>query len=1279
MGRNSKGRKNHSGSEDDTDDGFERRSKYSEYSDGDERKKEKKYKDREKSGDRSKGKGNKGKRHSAERSTGSPHASGPGGGYGGIVGGEYAPAVSSTAAGFYQPYVPPETQRGDYGHYQQPQEGYPPFTHPPPQQYTVAGDYSSAGYAATPPPAATAHSPYVGGYTPPPPVQYGQQTQDYNTPPPLNAPYAGYQTQPAYGYTPSPAPAAPYEHMHQYYPHPPAAEESYRASQGNYPPPARVPSAFQEAHGLYHPSKVSEQDSSLYTEYPTPEYAKPKKYVRKYHSTAQESTLAQLKPEAQTTQAHGTTVGPASTAPTPSVGSCGGGILGFLQKRKSNKPQDILGSFAGSLLPSLHDYARTLFPPSTTHSNPYYPNSTATPGNPDLETGHRYNSFAPMRTSMRHHPKWYVDGKDYMWAVSCALENAKHTIWIMDWWLSPELHLRRPASRWTFPGDPPGGRYRLDNMLAAAAARGVEIKIVVYKEVEAALTLNSHYTKRALEARHPNIAVMRHPDHVPDATNTVTDIYAQVKDGYRFGDFMRGLYGMKDGKVLFWAHHEKMVLVDAGWGEGQEKGFMGGLDLCFGRWDTNEHPIADMREDIEGEIFLGQDYNNARVMDFHTVDNWTQNKLDRATSSRMGWSDVAFSLQGPVLKDMAMHFIQRWNFIYDEKYRIRFSGGERYKKLPELSNADDPKMRKKLHGIKEKMKVKYGDYSHAGYGGSPAISGQYGVPQHSEYQYHGAVQSDFSGYDDHGEEGLGDRDGVRCQLLRSASKWSHGTMETEHSICNAYIDIILSAQHFIYIENQFFITATTPKKQSPILNMIGAAIVERIMRAYNARQPFKFIILIPAVPAFAGDLQDEGSLGTRAIMEFQYRSIIRDNQNPGYSIIEQLIAKGIPPDQVKNYISFYNLRNYDRINYTKRVESAEKQSGVAYDQARQDYEKKTTGVGYGPYGSGPGNEAERYRSQQIISRPSVADKDASIASCSMLGGGDVREVPWYGAPEKEIEAFVSEELYIHSKLLIADDRTVICGSANLNDRSQLGDHDSEIAMVIEDPTPLPSMMAGQPYIASHFAGTLRRQLFRKHLGLIPAQDLSDTRDENMQPSPVPNVYDFDSEEDRLVADPLGMEFTRVWEQTARVNTECFRQVFRAVPDDGITNWKMYDEWFGAVFKAPKVSKVEKEKEKEKEKVAAIAAGVKPATPVTGTQEGEKVVATPPPAPKAEEMWGHVVRRNFSKDPVQAAKEVKQVLAHIRGHLVEFPLHFLEEEDIAKEGVSLNAFTETVYT
>lgn len=67
-----------------------------------------------------------------------------------------------------------------------------------------------------------------------------------------------------------------------------------------------------------------------------------------------------------------------------------------------------------------------------------------------------------------------------MWAVSLALEQAKESIWILDWWLSPELYLRRPPAE--------NEDYRLDRMLLKAAERGVKVKIIVYKEVENVLS-----------------------------------------------------------------------------------------------------------------------------------------------------------------------------------------------------------------------------------------------------------------------------------------------------------------------------------------------------------------------------------------------------------------------------------------------------------------------------------------------------------------------------------------------------------------------------------------------------------------------------------------------------------------------------------------------------------------------------------------------------------------------------------------------------------------------
>jgi hypothetical protein len=68
---------------------------------------------------------------------------------------------------------------------------------------------------------------------------------------------------------------------------------------------------------------------------------------------------------------------------------------------------------------------------------------------------------------------------------------------------------------------------------------------------------------------------------------------------------------------------------------------IGGLDLCFGRWDTHNHPLADVHlTDFSKTLFPGQDYNNARIMDFHDVYNYASNQLSILESARMPWHDV---------------------------------------------------------------------------------------------------------------------------------------------------------------------------------------------------------------------------------------------------------------------------------------------------------------------------------------------------------------------------------------------------------------------------------------------------------------------------------------------------------------------------------------------------------------------------------------------------------------------------------------------------------------
>lgn len=410
--------------------------------------------------------------------------------------------------------------------------------------------------------------------------------------------------------------------------------------------------------------------------------------------------------------------------------------------------------------------------------------------------------------------------------------------------------------------------------------------------------------------------------------------------------------------------------------------------------------------------------------------------------------------------------------------------------------------------------------------------------------------------------------------------------------------------------------------------------VDRIIRAHQEGRPFKIWVVMPAVPAFAGDLQSEDALGTRAIMEFQYFSISRG----GHSIIETLQKAGINPS---DYIGFYNLRNYDRINKSRTMDRAEREAGVSYEEARKGHDHYVEG-GYGNDGR-PGRDAyQRYQRGAAA----VADNTLDTVSSCYMGGINLAEVTWDGDPEAEIDAFVSEELYVHSKLLIADDRVVICGSANLNDRSQLGSHDSEIAVIIEDPTRVETTMNGRPFTASAFATSLRRYIFRKHLGLLPDQRW-DQPDQNWHPvNRSPNEYDFGSPSDMLVQDPLHPNFQRLWSRTARTNTEIFSRAFHPVPNDHVRTWKDYNQFFSKHFIIPGAAK----------------------------KKGEGKGQTENTDGKVE--YGHIVREEFPG----GVAEVKKWLGQIRGTLVDMPLDFLiDVPDIAEEGLALNSLTAQLYT
>lgn len=82
---------------------------------------------------------------------------------------------------------------------------------------------------------------------------------------------------------------------------------------------------------------------------------------------------------------------------------------------------------------------------------------------------------------------------------------------------------------------------------------------------------------------------------------------------------------------------------------------------------------------------------------------------------------------------------------------------------------------------------------------------------------------------------------------------------------------------------------------------------------------------------------------------------------------------------------------------------------------------------------------------------------------------------------------VTEQIYVHSKLLIADDRVAILGSANINDRSLQGERDSELAVIVRDSKPKPVSLDGKcQHIVGEAVHQFRVDLWKKHFGLSMA-------------------------------------------------------------------------------------------------------------------------------------------------------------------------------------------------
>jgi phospholipase D1/2 len=219
----------------------------------------------------------------------------------------------------------------------------------------------------------------------------------------------------------------------------------------------------------------------------------------------------------------------------------------------------------------------------------------------------------------------------------------------------------------------------------------------------------------------------------------------------------------------------------------------------------------------------------------------------------------------------------------------------------------------------------------------------------------------------------------RCQVLRSSCNWSTGLRIVEHSILNAYVDLIKNAKKFLYIENQFFMSNAS--KGGVMKNNITRALCERIEQAHLNKENFKIFVFVPLMPGFEGDIVERESQVLKFQVKFQQETITKGPTSM-YTVLQR---KGINPTK---YIRFFGIRNH----------------AIFSDGPKQ------------------------------------------------------------------------EMIYIHSKCMIVDDRYIIIGSANINDRSTLGKRDSEVCLLTEDEDFIDSELDGENVKVGRAVQAFRKQL-----------------------------------------------------------------------------------------------------------------------------------------------------------------------------------------------------------
>jgi phospholipase D1/2 len=398
-----------------------------------------------------------------------------------------------------------------------------------------------------------------------------------------------------------------------------------------------------------------------------------------------------------------------------------------------------------------------------------------------------------------------------------AINGARHLIYITGWSVYTEIALVRDGGR-------SGSVLTLGELLKKKAGEGVRVLMLVWDDRTSVGALK----KDGLMATH---------DEETANYFQGTDVHCVLcpRDPDDSGSIVQDL----QISTMF-THHQKIVVVDHDMprrpsGASRRRrivSFVGGLDMCDGRYDTPVHPLFGTLGTVHRDDFHQPNFATACIA---------------KGGPREPWHDIHCRLEGPVAWDVLYNFEQRW----------RKQGGRDL--LLQLRDVADG-------GIIPPSPVTY-----------PEDTDSWNVQLFRSID--GGAAFGFPDTPD---------DATRAGLVSGKNQI------IDRSIQDAYIHAIRRARHFVYIENQYFLGSSYGWKADGIkpedvgaLHLIPKELALKVVSKIEAGERFAVYVVVPMWPE---GIPESGSV--QAILDWQRRTMDMMYTD----IAQAIQAKGVDAD-----------------------------------------------------------------------------------------------------------------------------------------------------------------------------------------------------------------------------------------------------------------------------------------------------------------------------------------------------------------------------------------------